>query len=346
MDQYGSNGLSNLSDWNGLLASASNTPLQISGNPVDIVRGGGLDYTTPGGGITYSGAPGTAIANFQLGAVDTPQVDTAAKQQAAAQAAAQASARNSFNQGRSNILSDIQNSAGNYLQTGRNNILDFLDSIKSGQQGLDIRRANAVLGQRNAAKGIMDMVGQGIRSFGVNLANRNAGDSSAALAGAQAYGRMGNQQMQGVNQDLGMENANIDVAQQGLNTSRESGRRKLETEKAQTINNLTNYAQQQFATLNAQAEGAGIMDRIAIEQEKENVKNQLIQQLAELDAKLGEANTVNPMDQMAIQNKAQELSQLGQGGTQFDFTNTTPTQLQTGAQLGQLPIFSNRRKRA
>lgn len=258
----------------------------------------------------------------------------------------QDNARNSFNQGRSNILSNIRNAATNYAQTGTNNILDFIEDLKSQQQGLDIRRANAVLGQRNAAKNIMGMVGQGIRSFGVNLANRNAGDSSAALAGAQAYGRMGNQQMQDVNQQFGLENANIDVAQQGLNTDRESGKRRLETDKAQKINELTNYAQQKFAALNAEAEDAGIMDRIAIEQEKENIKNELIQSLAALDAQLGQANTVNPMDQMGVQNKAQELSQLGQGGTQFDFTTTTPTQLQTGAQLGQLPIFSNRRKRA
>jgi hypothetical protein len=86
------------------------------------------------------------------------------------------------------------------------------------------------------------------------------------------------------------------------------------------------------------------MDRIAIEQEKETVKNQLIQQLAELDAR-GRSASVRPMDQMGVQNKAQELSQLGQGGTQFDFTGTAPTQLQTGSPLGQLPIFSNRRRR-
>ena len=276
-----------------------------------------------------------------------PQVDLGAQQraaEAAAKAQADAQARNSFNQGRTNILSDIQNSAGNYLQTGRNSILDFVEGLRSQQQGVDTQRANAVLGKRNAASGIQSMVGQGIRSFGVNLANRNAGDSSAALAGAQAYGRMGNQQMQDVNQQYGLTNANLDMTQQGIDTSRESGLRKFDTEKDQTINSLTNYAQQQFATLNQAAEGAGIMDRIAIEQEKENIKNDLIQKLAALDAR-GQSASVRPMDQMGIQNKAQELSQLGQGGTQFDFTGTAPTQLQTGSPLGQLPIFSNRRRR-
>lgn len=342
MEPYGYNGY-NLSDYGSTITPVNNT-LTVSSNPADIVSGGGISYTTPGGGITYSGAPGTAIADFQLGAYDS-NAQQQAQAAAAARAAAQSSARNSFNQGRSNILQDIQNSAGNFLKTGRNNILDFIEGLRTNQQGVDIQRANAVLGKNQSLKGIQNMVGQGIRSFGVNLANRNAGDSSAAMAGAQAYGRMGNQQAQDVNQQYGLTNANLDVTQQGIDTSRESGLRKFDTEKDQTINNLTNYAQQQFATLNSQAEGAGIMDRIAIEQEKENIKNQLIQQLAELDAR-GQSASVNPMDQMAIQNKAAELGQLGQGGTQFDFTSATPTQLQTGAQLGQLPIFSNRRKRA
>lgn len=291
----------------------------LKGNPVDL-----SGYTLGGPGIT-------AVE----GATDTP-----AQRQLAAQ---QSSARNSFNQGKSNILGDIMNSGNNYLQTGRNNILDFINGLKTNQQGLDTQRSNAVLGKNQSLGGIQNMVGQGIRSFGVNLANRNASDSSAALAGAQAYGRMGNQQSQDVNQQYGLTNANLDVAQQGLDTGRESGLRKFDTEKEQTINNLTNYAQQQFATLNSQAEGAGIMDRIAIEQEKENIKNQLIQQLAELDAR-GQAATVNPMDQMAVQNKAAQLGQLGQGGTQFDFGMASPAQLQTGAQISQLPIYSNRRK--
>lgn len=262
----------------------------------------------------------------------------------AQEAARQSSARNNFNQGRTNILDSIRGAAGDYVKTGGNNILNFVEGLRSQQQGLDTQRANAELGRRNASSGIQSMVGQGIRSFGVNLANRNAGDSSAALAGAQAYGRMGNQQMQDVNQQYGLENANLDVSQQNLDTSREAGLRGFDLEKEMNLNNWVRTAQDQFATLNAQAEGAGIMDRIAIEQEKESIKNQLLQQLAQLDAR-GQSASVRPMDQMGIQNKAQELSQLGQGGTQFDFTGTAPTQLQTGSPLGQLPIFSNRRRR-
>ena len=273
----------------------------------------------------------------------TPEEQAAA----AAQAAQQQAARNSFNSGRTNIFDSATSAAGRFVGDQRNNILDFIEGITNSQQGIDRGRVKAQLGKDRASEGIMGMVGRGIRSGGTMLANRNAGDSSAAGAIAQAYGDLGNRQQSDVNNQFGMQQEDFNIAQGQLGQQRASGLRRFDTDSTNTVNNIVEDARQSFAALNEQAAGAGIEDRIAIEQEKEAIRNQTLQQLAVLDQEVAKVGGVKAMGGDAIRSEAGRMNRLGQGeGTKFSFTDQAPMQLQNGVQLGLLPIYSNRRRQA
>lgn len=294
-------------------------------------------YTDPGTGV-----PGLGMNPFtpeEAQQYNSQFVDPAV--------AAQQAARDSFNSGRTNIFDSATSAAGRFVGDQRNNILDFIEGITNSQQGIDRGRVKAQLGKDRASEGIMGMVGRGIRSGGTMLANRNAGDSSAAGAIARAYGDLGNRQQSDVNNQFGMENEDFNVAQGQLGQQRASGLRRFETDSSNTVNSIVDQARQSFAALNEQASSAGIEDRIAIEQEKEAIRQQTLAQIAQLDQLASGANNVKAMGGDAIRTQARTLGEAGKGeGSQYSFTDQAPAQFQQGAQLGQLPIYSNRRRQA
>lgn len=319
----------------------------------DPETSGLINTTSSSGGLinlSGSGLPtGFTIMDDSVSGGDTgaSTTDPYAAQLAAQQAAATQAARESFNTGKSNVYQSATGAAQGFLGSQRNNILDFIDSLRNSQQGIDQGRIKAQLGKDRATTGIMGMVGRGIRSGGTMLANRNAGDSSAAGAIAQAYGDLGNRQQSDVNNQFGMQQEDFNIAQGQLGQQRASGLRRFGTDRDNTTNSIVESARQAFAALNEQAAGAGIEDRIAIEQEKEAIRNQTLSQLAELDQLAGGANNVKAMGGDAIRSEAGRMNRLGQGeGTKFSFTDQAPMQLQNGVQLGQLPIYSNRRRQA
>lgn len=268
----------------------------------------------------------------------------------AAQAAAEAQrlqqAREQFSAGKTNIYDSARSGAAGFVGSQRNNILDFIDSLKQKQTGIDRTRIKSELGKRRASQGIMGMVGRGIQSGGVMLSNRNASDSSAAGAIARAYQELGNRQQAEVNNQYAIEQQDINVDQQGLDTQRQSGMRRFGSEKDATVNSIVEQARSAFATLNEAAIGAGITERIAIEQEKETIRQQALSQLAELDSTLSGANNVQAMGRSGILSETDKLARLGQGeASQYSFTTDAPTALQSGASIGQLPIYTNRRNR-
>lgn len=192
-------------------APATNAP----SDGVDNVKIGGL---TPGGaqGLEpprMSGAEQQAIYDYyDPGLQGGGSYDPAAAAAAAAQAAATQAARNSFNSGRTNIYDSARGAVQGTIGSQRNNILDFVDSLRNSQQGIDQGRIKAQLGKDRATTGIMGMVGRGIQSGATMLANRNAGDSSASGAIAKAYGDLGNRQQSDVNNQFGMQQEDFNIS--------------------------------------------------------------------------------------------------------------------------------------
>jgi len=262
-----------------------------------------------------------------------------------AEQVAQSNARSSFSQGRTNVNDAASNAAGSFKNSQRNNILDYLDSLRQGQQGIDTARVNNTVNKQRGSADILGMVGRGIQSGGTMLANRNATDSSAAGAIAQAYGQLGQRQQSSVNNQFDMQNQQIDQTQANLATTMASKTRGFNTDKENAVNGIVQDAQAKFAALNDAAAGAGIGDRIAIEQEKEALRNSTLSQLAELDSLLGQQSGIQAQGQDQINARATQMAQSGQDtGNQFQYSTDAPTQLQGGPDLGQLPIYSNKRR--
>lgn len=269
------------------------------------------------------------------------------QQQAAAEAQRQNAARESFNLGRGNTYSSATDSANMFKNTQRNNILDFIDSTRQQQQGIDRGRVKAQIGKNQAGAGILGMINRGVRSGMNMLGNKNAGDSSAALAIAQAYGDIGSREQADVNNQFALENEDYNLQQQNLGTSVNSAKRRFGTEKQSSIDQIVGDARNAFASLNDAAAGAGISDRIAIEQEKEAIRQQTLQQLAELDSVLGGVDNVNAMGGDTVRSEATRMMNEGRGaGSQYSFTDQAPVAM-PGASIGMgsLPIYSNRRRR-
>lgn len=313
---------------------------------------GTLQTSNNGGDWQYRQTPTTNVGNTvydqygePVSTGNTLGSNSYAQQQAAAQAAAQNAARDSFNTGRDNVFSGAQNRAGSFVRNQGNNILNFIDSLRSGQQGIDQSRISATQGKQQGTAGILDMVGRGIRSGGTMLANRNATDSSAAGAIARAYGDLGQRNQANVNNQYNQDIQQIDVQQQALGTQRASAKRGFDIDRQNEVDAIVASAQADFAALNDAASEAGILERIQIEQEKENIRSQTLAKLAELDSQVSQVDSVNPLDQEQVRAQANQRYQAGTaGGNQYSYETSQPANFR-GAQLGQLPIYSSRRNR-
>lgn len=229
------------------------------------------------GGTYMDGSP---ITTGTQPGQNNPNQITAQQQ---AQINAQNAARASFNSGRQNIFDTInargQSEAGARQLSAQN----ALDTFRQSQQGIDQQRINAAMGKQQASQSILDMINQGMRNTNVRLSNKNASNSSAQGAAARAYAAMGAKQQSAANNQYELQNRNIDVAQQGLATSINQEKAKREYEKTNLINGLVDQARQSFIALNDAAAGASIGDRIAIETEKENIRQKLLAQLQEAE---------------------------------------------------------------
>lgn len=253
-----------------------------------------------------------------------------------------------FDTQKNNIYSTATDAANNYGLGYKNSVLDFIDSLKTGQMSIDNKAVNNVLAKQRGTADILGMVNRGISSGGVLLANKNASDSSAAGAIARAYGNIGQRQQSNVNNQFELGNRDISQAQANFDMQEQSGVRNLTTSKEQAINTIVADARNQLASLDAQMANASLPGRIAIENEKEAIRQKVIGQLSQYDAALSSGTAaIHPMDQNARIAEATRLASLGQApSTQFNYTTDTPVQFQnTGPFASELPIFTYNRNR-
>jgi len=224
-------------------------------------------------------------------------------------------------------------------------IRDFVDSMRSGQRNIDSRAVNNFLGRQQSMSGILGMVGRGIRSGGVMLGNKNAGDSSAAGAISKAYGDIGRREATGVGQKFELENRGIQEAQTGFEEQRASGTLRINESKAQVVNNIVNEGRDALARLDADMINADLPGRIAIEQEKASIKSMVLSKLSQYDQQLSQgSNSVRATSMEARRAEAGELANLGQAAEgDYQYTEQVPLQLQgTGPFPSELPIFTRR----
>jgi hypothetical protein len=250
---------------------------------------------------------------------------------------------NDFNiqkQGALNTAGAATTAGGSQLGSS---IQDLIDSLKGGQRNIDAESVNNDLAKTQGHQSILDMVGNGIRSGGVMLANKNAGNSSAAQALANAYGLLGRQQESKVGNQFEQGQNKIAADQFNQDQQAAQGSRHIQENKTGIINNIVSTAQNSLTMLNSAMAGANLPDRIDIQKEIDTVKANAMQQLQQYDSMLsqgvGGVQAMNPNDAQA---KAASLAAAGTAAPdQFNYTTDAPlTEQNTGPFASALPLFT------
>lgn len=219
-------------------------------------------------------------------------------------------------------------------------IQDWVTGYNKSQSDLDNRGINANMAKQQGMQGIMQTVGQGIKSAGTMLGNRNAGSSSASQAIADAYGKVGQQQASQVGNQYELANNQINLEQQQLSDAAALYNRRIAEDKTSIVNGIVNEAQSKIAALNEAAANASITDRMDIAGEINRIKSQAQSQLQQYDGELGKIKQAQTLEQR--QAEAQRLAQAGTAPTQqFQYTTQTPGQFQnTGDFASSMPLFT------
>lgn len=256
-----------------------------------------------------------------------------------------------FGAQKTNIINTAGEAASNAGKNLGSSITDFINNLRDSQKAIDNKGVQNELSKIQGGRSILDMVGRGIKSGGVMLAGRNAGNSSGAEAIAHAYGDLGRREMSKVGNQYELGNFDINQQQGALDQKRDqyvNGDYGYKLSKENVVSGIVTDARGKLAALDAAMASASLPDRIAIEQEKESIRQQVLGQLSQYDQQLASQNgTVSAMGQDARRNQAFNLSSAGVAPEhQFDFATQAPAQLQgTGPFASDLPIFTYGQKR-
>lgn len=239
----------------------------------------------------------------------------------------------------------MDTAAGKYNRS----ILDFLDSARLGQQGIDQQGAENELAKMQGSNDILGMVGRGMRSSGVMLSNKNASDSSATERIAQLYGDIGQREMSKVGNQYELGKQDVQQLQDTFNVQQASGMRNLQGSKEETVNTIVSEVGQSLSALDAKMVEASMPERIALEQEKARIKADAISKLQVYDQQLTSGmQSMGPQNEDARRQKAGEMMRAGTnlGSGMFDYTTEAPAVMQGGAPAGgNFPLFTIPRRR-
>ena len=258
---------------------------------------------------------------------------------------------NQFNTSKGGIYTSANQAGGNLGYELGTGIDSLVRGGRSNQRNIDSQASRNILAKDQASKGIVNMVGRGIKSAGVMLAGKNAGSSSAAQALANAYGDQGRRQMGTVGNQFALGEEDVRLKQVDQDEQMAYGSQNIRESKANSVNKIVNEAREKFASLDAWAQDKSLPQRIAAEQEKEAVRSQLLAQLQSYDQRL--ATEVGGIKASSIDQRREEAARLGREGTDlgegaFNYTTEVPGQFQgTGDYASSLPLFTlNKRRQA
>lgn len=256
--------------------------------------------------------------------------------------------RSGFGVQKQNIF-DSANTWGNNAAIKYNSgILDTLQNYRNSQDALNRQSATNEAQRLQGTQGILGALGRGVKSGMTMLGNRNAGSSSAAGEIARAYGDIARRDQSGVNNQYATGNEDIAVQQNLLGQDMSTQQRKFKENMDIEINSKVEEARNALSALDAQIAGASLPDRIAIDQEKQNIKNSLIAKLQGYDQKLAAGiQKIDPTSREQNLATAQQRLAAGQvPESAFTFTDQIPAQFQnTGGQASGLPLFTLNKRR-
>jgi len=252
-----------------------------------------------------------------------------------------------FDAQKQNIFGSANSSIGQTGENYRTSVRDLLHGFQRGQQGIDLQAQQNEASRIQGGRGILDMIGRGVKSSGVYLANRNAGNSSAAGAIAKAYGEQGRRQMTNIGNQYAGNQQKIDLAQQEQDYQIGNAPTDFHNKMLQDVNGIVTNVGQQLGALDAQMVQASLPERIAIEQEKERIRGEAMAALQQYDTQLATgAQGIKATDRNTNLTQANQLLQQGMAPEDmFNYTTEAPLQLAgSGPSSSSLPLYSAKRR--
>lgn len=319
---------------------------------------GGFNYFLDGAPVTQEiyGSLNPSLPGTSDGPIKTADPNTWNPGTAPADPYAQWGGRSAYNTLKSgfdtqkNNIYGSANDAATNLQGGLGqSVLDTVRNFSRAQEGIDRKAVQNESSRIQGGNDILSMIGRGVRSGGVQLSQKNAGSSSAAQAIANAYAQLGQRQSSQIGNQYAQNADQIALEQRYQNEDLQAAPDKFRIQIEQNANQIATAARDQFAQLDAAMANASLPDRIAIEQEKENVRQQALAKLTQFDTQLRQGvSGIKAADRGANIAKANTQLTAGQADPNlFNYTTDTPTQFQgTGPFASELPIFTfnNRNK--
>lgn len=229
---------------------------------------------------------------------------------------------------RDNTFKSINDRVNNDLVSYDSAVKDLDSDVASGQKRLNAAYTQNELAKLQGQRGVNQMVGQGIRSAGVMLANKNASTSSAADAFARAYSTIGQRELTGVGNQYQAGLGEINMDQEEFNTEVATDARHLLENKTKFVNSIVQDAADKIAALNASAAGASLPDRIEIEKEKSRIRNEAMGKFSAYDAQIDSAKGKAKASGKGTWHKeATDMANAGVAGSEsFDFTSSVPAE--------------------
>lgn len=305
---------------------------------------------TNGGSAVFPGTPNFGATAASTPAAVTPSAaDVAASAAASAQAAKQAQLETDYQTNKNNTMNTITdsvNQASDPHGAYNSSILDYLDSRRAQQTKVDSDATNAELTHMDGTNGVLTMVGHGLQSTGVRLANAGASNSSAGEAFARAYGELGRTQQATVNSKYAQDQNTIGAEQAAIGAADNTQTRHTAENKTATINAIVNQATTQLAALNQAAAYASLPERIDIDQKKQEIHDQAMAALSQYDQVLAQGIAKQaPIGTPGAQARAATLQAAGTAPeSDFNFSTVAPTTLASpGVSASTLPIYTGKR---
>lgn len=255
--------------------------------------------------------------------------------------------RAGLDQARTALIDSLNNAANQSAASWRYGAEDTLNALSQNQNNINRMGAQNELARTQGRQGILGMVGRNLRSSGVMLANKNASDSSAAGALANAYGDIGHRELNKVGNQYAMQNEEIGRLQENQTRELTTKTNRLREDKNFQVNDIVNKARTAIGALNADMANASIPDRIAMEQEINRIKNGMLDSLQKLDSDLASApSNIRADSADARRAEAQRMAQEGTSAANpFEFNQDINTQFQGGPFAGNMPLYTFPRNR-
>lgn len=248
-----------------------------------------------------------------------------------------------YNNLKQGIIDTSQTNANNLGGDLALSLSDTIHTLQNNQNKIDTSKVQADSSRIQGNRDILTMIGDGIQSGGVKLAQGNAGSSSAAQAIANAYTKLGQRQASSVGQQYSNTLNGIATQQADQNYNLQQAPAKFHQGIVDNVNTIVNDATQKIQYLQQAMTYANLPNSININQEIQAIRTNALAALQTYDQQLQQGvSGIAPASDDANATKANSLLAVGQAAPNlFQYSTRAPATVQnSGPVASSLPLFT------